>query len=190
MEATNATLVHYQLDMRASRFTVQTFASGLLSAMGHNPTLAVGNFSGGVDFSVEDLKASGFRLTIQSASLSVQDDISDKDRSEIERLTKQQVLETEKYPQIIYDAPEVTITQLEAALYSASLSGSLSCHGVTRPQAVKARIAVFGEMLRASGDFTLRQSDYQIKPFSFGGGALKLKDEIKVVFEMVARKQG
>ena len=28
-----------------------------------------------------------------------------------------------------------------------------------------------GEMLRASGDFTLKQSDYQIKPVSVAGGA-------------------
>ena len=46
-----------------------------------------------------------------------------------------------------------------------------------------------GEMLRASGDFTLKQSDYQIKPVSVAGGALKMKDELKFSFEMVARKK-
>jgi len=190
METANATLVHYVLDTRASRFTVQAFATGLLSAMGHNPTLGVSNFAGAVDFNAEELRAAGLRLTIQAGSLSVQDDISDKDRNEIERLTKEQILEVAKYPQIVYDAPDVTVTQLEGSLYKSALDGSLSCHGVTRRQPVSARIAMFGEMLRASGELTLRQSDYQIKPFSFGGGTLKLKDELKVAFEMVARKQG
>jgi len=55
---------------------------------------------------------------------------------------------------------------------------------------VTARIAVFGTMLRASGDFTLKQTDYQIKLISVAGGAIKLKDELKVSFEMVAREQG
>jgi hypothetical protein len=44
-------------------------------------------------------------------------------------------------------------------------------------------------MLRISGDFTLRQSDYGIKPVSFAAGALRLKDELKFNFEMVARHQ-
>jgi hypothetical protein len=44
-------------------------------------------------------------------------------------------------------------------------------------------------MLRASGDFILRQADYQIKLVSVAGGALKLKDELKFSFEIVARKQ-
>jgi hypothetical protein len=45
-------------------------------------------------------------------------------------------------------------------------------------------------MLRASGDFTLSQSAYSIKPVSVAGGALKIKDELKFSFEIVARKQG
>jgi hypothetical protein len=44
-------------------------------------------------------------------------------------------------------------------------------------------------MLRASGEFTMRQSDYGIKPISVAGGALKVKDELKFSFEMVARKK-
>jgi hypothetical protein len=43
--------------------------------------------------------------------------------------------------------------------------------------------------LRASGEFTLRQSDYGIKPVSFAAGALRLKDELKFQFELVARQQ-
>jgi hypothetical protein len=44
-------------------------------------------------------------------------------------------------------------------------------------------------MLRVSGEFSLRQSDYGIKPVSFAGGALRLKDELKFKFELVGRKQ-
>ena len=45
-------------------------------------------------------------------------------------------------------------------------------------------------MLRASGEFTVRQTDYGIKPVSVAGGALKVKDELKFSFDIVARKQG
>ncbi len=189
MEAAKATLVHYVLDARASRFTAQAFATGLLSAVGHNPTIGVRDFSGDVRFSPETLQGSGFRLNIKSTSLSVQDDISDKDRREIERLMSEQVLETANYPEIVYEAPVLSITRLGESLYSAVLDGNLTFHGVTCKQPVAARIAVFGTMLRASGNFTLKQTDYQIKLISIAGGALKLKDELKFSFEMVAREQ-
>lgn len=168
---------------------MQAFATGILSAMGHNPTIGIRDFSGGVDFSPESLQGSGFSLSVNTASMSVQDDISDKDRREIERMMNDQVLETAKYPEVLYEAPIVSIAKLGESLYTANLDGNLTLHGITRRRPITARIALYGAMLRASGDFTLDQSDYQIKPFSFAGGALKLKDQIKLTFEMVAREQ-
>jgi polyisoprenoid-binding protein YceI len=189
IETTKATLVTYVVEARASRFTVQAFATGLLSAVGHNPTIGVRNFSGDVNFSSEALQGNGCRLNIKASSLSVQDDISDKDRREIERIMNEQVLETAKYPEIVYEAPMLSNTRIGESLYTADLDGSLNLHGVARSQPVAARVAVFGTMLRASGDFTLKQTDYEIKPISVAGGAIKLKDELKLSFEMVAREQ-
>jgi polyisoprenoid-binding protein YceI len=74
-------------------------------------------------------------------------------------------------------------------LYSATLNGSLTMHGVTRNQPIVTRVALLGSMLRASGDFSLNQTDYNIKLISVAGGALKLKDELSFSFEIVARKQ-
>ena len=34
----------------------------------------------------------------------------------------------------------------------------------------------------------MRQSDYEIKPVSAAGGTVKLKDELKLSFDIVARK--
>jgi len=119
----------------------------------------------------------------------VQDDISNKDRREIERLMNQEVLETAKFPEIRYEAPAISVTKMSDMLYSATLNGSLTFHGVTRNQSISARVALFGSMLRASGDFSLNQTDYDIKLVSVAGGALKLKDELKFSFEIVARRE-
>ena len=40
----------YRLDPAHSRFTVQAFAAGMLSFLGHNPTFAVRDFQGEVRF--------------------------------------------------------------------------------------------------------------------------------------------
>lgn len=180
----------FVIDARRSRFTVQAFATGILSAMGHNPIIGIRTFSGEVEFDPDSLQAGGFQLTIQAESLAVVDDISDKDRREIERLMKTDILEIEKYPQIHFEAPaRIAVKGIGGSLYSATLDGKLSLHGVARTESIPARITLMGDMLRASGNFTLLQSNYQIKPVSVAGGALKLKDELSFSFEMVANRR-
>ncbi len=49
-----------------------------------------------------------------------------------------------------------------------------------------------GDTLWAAGEFSVRQSDceiYEIKPVSDAGGAVKLKDDLKLSFDITARKQ-
>ena len=179
----------YVVDGRASRFTVRAFATGLLAKMGHNPTIGIRDFSGEMTFNPEKLEAGSFRLVIKSASLSVQDDISGKDLREMERLMNQEVLETAKFPEILYEAPSITVTKVADTLCSATLNGNLTLHGVTRSQPIATRVAILGSMLRASGDFSLNQTDYNIKLVSVAGGALKLKNELSFSFEIVARRQ-
>jgi len=189
-DTTTTKLIHYVIDPKASRFTVQAFASGMLAAMGHNPTIGIRGFSGEVDFSPDSPEAARFRLRINAGSLSVLDDVSDKDRREMEQMMNERVLEPAKFLEIVYEAPAVSVAKLQSNLYAATLNGNLSLHGVMRAQPIVARVADFGEMLRTSGELTVRQSDYGIKPIAVAGGALKVKDEIKFSFEIVARKQG
>jgi polyisoprenoid-binding protein YceI len=179
----------YVIDGRASRFTVRAFATGLLAKMGHNPTVGIRDLSGEMNFNPDKLEAGSFRIVIKSASLSVQDDISGKDLREMERLMNQEVLETEKFPEILYEASAISVTKMADMLYSATLNGNLTMHGVTRRQPIVTRVALLGSMLRASGDFSLDQTDYGIKLVSVAGGALKLKNELSFSFEIVARRQ-
>ena len=43
--------------------------------------------------------------------------------------------------------------------------------------------------MRVSGEFTLRPSDFSIAPVTAAAGAIRLKDELKCTFDVVARKQ-
>ncbi len=86
-------------------------------------------------------------------------------------------------------ARELEIQKLGGDLFLAHADGELSFHGTKNNHSLDARVTTMGTMLRISGEFPLRQSDYGIKPVSFAGGALRLKDELKFSFELVARKQ-
>ena len=179
----------FVIDARRSRFTVQAFAAGMLSAMGHNPTIGIRTFSGDVEFDPEGQAAGPLRLTIQAASLEVLDDVSDRDRREMEKLMKSDVLEVAKFHEITYESSDIALKKINESLYTAAILGELSFRGVTHRQPLAARIVDSGDVLRASGDFTLKQSDFQIKPISVAGGALKLKDELRFAFEIIARRQ-
>lgn len=183
------TAVRYAIDGRISRFTIRVSASGMLSAFGHSPTIAIRDFAGEAQFNPDRLESASLHLTVKAVSLSVTDDISDKDRREIEREMQDSVLESAKYPEIIYDCPRVSVSNPENGQYSITLQGNLSLHGVTRGLTIPARVAVTGDMLRAFGEFSLRQSDYNMKPVSAVAGGLKVKDEVKFSFDIVARKQ-
>jgi polyisoprenoid-binding protein YceI len=182
-------LVNYAIDADMSRFTVKAFASGMLSALGHNPTLAIREFSGEAKFASDTLEEASLRIRIKADSLTVTDHIGDKDRREIELATKQDVLEAAQYPEIVFESSSASASKAGDGQYLVNLVGNLSLHGVTSSQAVSAQMSLMGDTLRANGQFSLLQSAYRIKPVSVAGGSLKLKDELKFAFDILARRQ-
>jgi len=181
--------LHFGIDARKSRLTVRAFATGLLSAMGHNPTLAVREYTGDATLASASLEQAFVRVTAQSASLEVTDDVSQKDRADIENKMRQEVLETSRYPEISFESSTVMPNKLGENSYTVNVSGNLTLHGVTRNETIYAQVAINGDTLRAFGEFALRQTDYGIKLVSVAGGTLKVKDEVKVAFDITARKQ-
>lgn len=182
--------IRYVTETKGSSFTVRAFATGLLSAFGHSPTIAIHDFEGEVCLKPDQLEQSSLRLVIHSASLTVIDEISDKDRKEINRAMHEEVLESDSFPDIVYECSSLSASKTGEGQYWVGLNGELTLHGVSRSQPVSARVWVNGDGLRALGDFSIRQSDYEIKPVSAAAGTIKLKDDLKCSFDISARKQG
>ncbi len=181
--------VKFMIDVSGSRFTVQAFSTGLLSVFGHNPTISIRDFGGEIQFAPETYEGATLRLTLQTNAMEVLDEMKSDDRKKIEQLMYEDVLDIERFPTVAYESKKITVEKQTNDLLRAQATGELSFHGVTQPLSLDARITNLGTMLRISGEFSLRQSDYGIKPVSFAGGALRLKDELKFKFELVARKQ-
>lgn len=179
--------VRYVIDARGSTFVVQASSTGLLSAFGHDPKIAIRDVRGDADFNPggATLDDARLQLNIRAASLEVTDDISEKDREEIERRMFTEVLDTERFPEIIYECSRVTGSG-SGDRYWVVLNGELTLRGITRMLPVTARLAVNGNSLRASGEFLVKQSDFGIAPVTAAGGAIKMKDELKFTFDIVA----
>jgi polyisoprenoid-binding protein YceI len=183
-----AATVRYLIDTKASSFTARAFATGMLSAFAHSPTIAIPDFEGEVLVNVDAIEESSLRIVIQSASLMVADDISAKDRAEINDRMHAEVLESDGYSDIVYESSKISASKTGEGQYWVALNGELSLHGATRNQPVSARMTLNGDTLRAGGEFSVRLSDYEIKPVTAAGGTIKLKDELKLSFEITARR--
>jgi len=179
--------MRYLRDVSQSQFTVQAFARGALSALGHSPTFAVRAFTGEIRLAPEAIADAAIHLTVQADSLALADSVSAKDRAEIESRMRQEVLETAVYPQIVFQSTEIKPSKIAEGWYRLQIAGKLTLHGVTNPQQVDAQLRIIEDEIRLSGDCTLLQPAYRIKRVSALGGMITLKDELKIAFDLVGR---
>lgn len=70
------------------------------------------------------------------------------------------------------------------------LVGQFSLHGVTRPLQLKCEAVPTQGAIRLRTGFILKQTDYQIKPFSKVLGAVGVANELKVLGELLLRNAG
>lgn len=175
----------YRIDPARSRFAVQAFSGGLLAAFAHSPTFAVREFSGEVRLgdSAEGLELA---MTINPGSLELEDRVSASDRREIEDRMRGEVLETTAFREIAYRGTAVRADTIGQGRYRVVIEGDLTLHGPTRPYRIDAELIVFGDGLRLGGGGTVRMSEFGIRPVTAVGGTIKLKDELRLSFDLAA----
>jgi polyisoprenoid-binding protein YceI len=179
-------IARYRFDPSQSRFTAQAFATGLLSFAGHSPTFAVRDFQGSFRFDSDTMTETTVELTVRSDGLEVAGRVRASDRAEIETRMRRDVLETAAYPEVSYRAAEAAVSPISPGRYRLRIFGHLTLHGVTRPHPVEAELQVLDDALRLLGECPLRLSDYEIRPVTALAGTIRLKDELKVSFDLIA----
>jgi polyisoprenoid-binding protein YceI len=179
----------YVLDPAKSRFLVRASAIGLLSAFGHNPTIAIRCFKGEARFDPEAPEQASLQFEIDTSSFAVTGEVNEKDRHEMERAMREDVLETDSFPEIRFVSSAVEAARITEGMFRMKIGGALTLHGVTRDLEIPCNIIVAGDSLRVNGEFSFRQTDYGIRLISVAAGTLKLKDELKFTFDIVAQRR-
>jgi polyisoprenoid-binding protein YceI len=176
----------YKIDPAKSRFTVETQTSGLSSMFGHDHRIGASGLAGSVSFIPGAPESASVDLTVEADSLRLLDDgVSDANRVDIERMI-QKSLETTKWKQIRFHSSGVEVETIGDAIFQIALGGELRLHGVGHPVTLPAQVIVRPDVLRVSGVYKLRQTDYKITPFSLAGGTVKVRDEVTLTFDLVA----
>ena len=179
----------YTIVPSESSFWVFVGKAGLFSALAHNHEIGVKSFSGRVVVPAAGAGGGSLEMEVDAPSLVVLDkEPSEEDKKKISNSMHNEVLESAKYQKITFKSVSVSdVKQTGSDAYSFVVNGDLSLHGVTKRIAVPVAATVTPQLLRATGKYTLKQTDYGIKPYSAAGGTIKVKDEVVVNFDIVAK---
>jgi hypothetical protein len=163
------------VDVQQSVMKVFVDKSGLFSVFAHNHEILAPLTAG----TVEEPENPSVEFLVEAAKLQVLDPkVSAKDRAEIQAtMVGPQVLDTERYPEIRFQS--TAIEKTGDARWK--VRGDLFLHGEMRPVVVE----VSEKDGRYRGSATLKQSDFGIKPVSLFGGTVKVKDVVRIEFEIV-----
>ncbi len=179
----------YTIVAAESSFWVFVGKAGLLSGLAHDHEIGVKSFGGRATIPQAGAAGGALTLEIDARSLAVLDrKPSEEDKKKIAASMHNDVLESQKYPGIRFQS--VSVSGLKPAgenVYSLTLEGDLTLHGVTKRIAIPLTLTVAPQELRAVGKYTLRQTDYGIKPYSAAGGTIKVKNDVVVHFNIVAK---
>ena len=184
-----SSLVRYRIDTQKSLFTVHPFATGVAAALSHGLTIAIRDFTGELQFIPGSLQDASIHMKIKADSLSVNDDMKQSDRREVERAMKEQVLRTSQHPEIEFKSNSVKSSKTADNHYQMTVAGYLTLNGHVRAHSFDARVVLGSDSLRANGEFEAKQSDFGIPLISAAGGLIKVRDAMKFHFYIVALKE-
>lgn len=164
------------IDTEKSVVTVRVYKAGLLSPFGHEHEIRAPIQKGTID---EEKNTVEFAVDVRTLRV-MDSDVSDKDKAEIQNtMLGPKVLDSEKFHEILFHSTEVS----RAGENTWTANGELTLHGQTRP--VKVRVERTDGRYRGSAE--LRQKEFGIEPVTVAGGSIKVKNEVRIEFEIAAK---
>jgi YceI-like domain len=176
----------------AGRVVIKTTRAGLAAKAGHDLTIEVTRWSAQVEVPAEDdggLTAATVRADLDLGSLEVREGtggampLTDRDRREIKKQIGQilgSATATFASSRIIPSGSSGPAASGPAASGGA-VEGTVTLNGKTQPARLQVTAPGNGQY---RGSATLAQTGFGIKPYSGFFGALKLKDEVTLEFQV------
>ena len=165
-----------------SHLEVRTGKAGLLGFAGHEHLIRASGFSGLIVLYPDQPAASHVTVSVATDRLEV---LTPPDTAEIRKVTaamREEVLDVPHYPDIT-----LTARAMERAGDTLRLQGALTIRGQTREVPLVVYVLIGPDTLRANTTFTVKQTDFGIRPYRGGpGGTVRVADGVTFVIEAVA----
>jgi len=167
----------HQIDKERSTLTVHVYKSGLFSALADNHIIQAPIASG----SLSDQEPLAVELVVRTSEMKVLDpDMAAAKRAEVQAgMVSEKVLDIAKYPEVTFSSTMVKA----AGADKWTVVGRLTIRGETR----MITVPVVRQGGTYSGSVEIKQRDFGIEPISVAGGTVKVKDQLKIEFDIVVR---
>jgi polyisoprenoid-binding protein YceI len=179
----------FTIDSTRSRATVEVGKSGVLSfAAGHTHEVEARGIKGTLAVDVDDPTQSKVHVDIDASALKVTgkgESTTDVPKVQ-ETMSGAQVLDVQTYRTITFASTSVAVKDRTGNTLNTIVTGTLTIRNVTRPVSVPVRVRIAGDTLNADGHFSIKQTDFGIKPVSVGG-VVSVKDAVNIAFTIVGR---
>ena len=191
----------FTLDPGASRAWFYLHADGPLTKLGHSHVISAPAMSGSI-WLHPVLERSSCALQLRVTEFVVDDPAeraaaggefaqpldADARAGTRDHMLSDSQLDAARYPQIALRCRQVQAAATGAAPAGVVLDLAVTLRDHDWPLQVPVTWVRSGATLRASGEFSFRQSALGIQPYSALFGALRVGDEIRARFELVARQ--
>ena len=187
-ELRSQAVVRYRIDPARSSFVAHANRTGLAWFKGHSHRIAARDFSGEASLTPDVINPASLQMTVQAASLEETDPVfTPQQKGIINKELKEIVLHPDKYPEITFQSTGVR-GGLKNGKIEVVINGNLTLHGVTKPIEIPATVSLEGNNLRATGEFDIDRDDFGVKATSAFHGLVRVKNNIKFVFDIIAEK--
>lgn len=169
------------LEPGKGQFLILAGTSGLFGAFAHDHTVEAKEITGCAHVDGTDLTKSSVELTFAAKTLTVLDPkASAKDRAKIQQQMETDVLRVREFPSIRFRS---TAVHLKGAMLS--VDGQLTIRDRTQSVSIPLQVMrTTGGLIEVKGTYAFRQTAFGIKPVSIAGGTVRVKDELKVQFDL------
>lgn len=175
--------VALRADPARSEFQIELGRAGLLKALGDDHLIRAGDYQCDVLLDEENPVRSSVRLVVRTSSLKVLDPkLSSEKRAEVQkRMQGAEILDVARFPEITFVSRKVT----QVGYGRFRVEGDLTIRETTRAVSMEVTLGREEGVARISGGARIHQTAFGIQPVSAGAGTVKVKDEMKIVFQLL-----
>jgi polyisoprenoid-binding protein YceI len=169
----------------SSRLVVRTGKAGLFGFAGHEHLIQAREFAGRIVYYPQQPESSHVTVSIAAERLEV---LTPRDTAEIRKVTeamRTDVLDVAQYPEITLASQSVI-----KAGDTLRVQAALTMKGKTRTVPLVVRVRIGPDTLHATTTFSVRQSDYGIRPYRGGpAGTVRVADAVTFDIDAIALRR-
>ena len=183
-----------EIDAERSTVTMLVRRAGPLARLGHNHVIVSSRESGRA-WLAGNVDESGFEIRLPVSAFVVDDPAAragagpefpgevpaDARASTYRNMLRAEMLDGERHPLIVVRARRIAGTWERPVAMAL-----ITLRGATHEAEVPVELQRDPQTLTARGRLRIRLSEFGIAPFSVGGGAIQVADDVDVAFEIVA----